>query len=34
MRVERTNTEDQLQIDVWSKPLESIATEPEISQLL
>lgn len=34
IRVERTNTEDQLQVDVWTKPLEIIATEPEISQLL
>lgn len=34
MRVERTNTEDQLQVDVWSKPIESIASKPEISQLL
>ena len=34
MRVERTNTEDQLQVDVWTKPLDTIATEPEISQLL
>lgn len=34
MRIERTNTEDQLQVDVWTKPIESIATEPEITQLL
>jgi hypothetical protein len=34
LRVERTNTEDQLQVDVWAKPIETIATEPEVSQLL
>lgn len=34
MRVERTNKENQMTVDVWTKAINSIATEPEISQLL
>lgn len=34
LRVERTNTEDQLTVDVNVKAVKSIATEPDIHQLL
>jgi len=34
MRVNRTNKEDQLTVDVWAKTVKTINTKPEISQLL
>lgn len=34
MRIERTNKPNQMTVDVWAKTLQSIATEPDITQLL